>query len=66
MELFEIIRYVLAILETGSLIAALVFGLQAIREKREDHAQQRKTAMIKAFVFFGVYLVLNRFRAHFL
>lgn len=60
MDFMTLVSYVLAIIETAALIAALVFVTKGMKEKK--NATARKDYYIKAGLFVTVYLVLNVLR----
>ena len=78
MDFLTILSYVLAVVETGALIAALVFVTRGMHEKKNQRKKQgkkggksneitQKTVSAchrKAGIFFVVYLVLNFIRLY--
>ena len=60
MDLFTVLKYILAVVETGALIGALVFSAKGIRERQ--HKDVRKSLLTQAAVYFVVYVVLNILR----
>ena len=53
-------KYVLAIIETGALIGAMVFSAKGMREHKDKEV--RKALLTKGGIFFAVYVVLNMVR----
>ena len=78
MDFLTFLRYVLAVVETASLIGALVFVTRALHEKKIKRTRQGKkggksnTAIEKAVsayyryagIFFMLYLILNFIRLY--
>ena len=76
MDILTLLIYMMAIAETGALIAALIFVTRAMHEKKnqrikkgkkgaQDNEISRKAVAAsyrKACIFFGVYIVLNFIR----
>lgn len=60
MDLLTVLKYVLAIVETGALIGALVFSAKGFRERKNKDA--RKSLLTQGVVYFSVYVVLNMIR----
>lgn len=60
MDFLTVLKYVLAIIETGALIGALVSSAKGMREHKNK--ELRKTLLTKGGTFFGVYIVLNMIR----
>lgn len=77
MDFLTILKYVLAILETGALIGALIYAARSLHENKNKRKEGKKGAKSKetieknvsdfkhrAIVFFLVYLILNVFRRY--
>ena len=67
MDFITILTYVMAIIETGALLMALVFVTKALKEKKANQGKKKSTPVdksnyIKAGVFAFIYLVLNVIR----
>ena len=76
MNFLTTLTYILALVETGSLIASLIYVTRAMHEKKnqrikkgkkgaQDNEIARKNVSAsyqKACIFFGVYIVLNCIR----
>jgi hypothetical protein len=60
MDYQTLLKYVLAIVETGALIGVLVFLTKAFKEKKDEKV--RKGYYTKALPFLLVYLALNLLR----
>lgn len=60
MDFLTVLKYILAIIETGALIGALVFSAKGMRERKNRGA--RKSLMMQAAVYFAVYIALNMVR----
>ena len=60
MNFLTFLKYLLAVVETGALIGALVFSAKGIRERQ--HKDVRKSLLTQAAVYFVVYVVLNILR----
>ena len=60
MDFLTVLKYLLAIIETGALIGALVMSAKGFHEHKDKNA--RKSMLTKACIFFGVYIVLNMIR----
>lgn len=78
MDFLTILSYVLAVVETGALIATLIYVTQALQEKKiqrtkkgkkggksnEQTQKAVKTYSRNAAVFFVIYLILNLIRRY--
>ena len=78
MDLLTLVSYILAIIETGALIATLVYVTRAMHEKKAMRTKQGKkggkssdvsNTLIKGYyryagVFFFIYLALNVLRRY--
>lgn len=78
MDFLTILSYLLAVVETGALIGALIYVTQALQEKKiqrtkkgkkggksnEQIEKAVKTYSRNAAVFFVIYLVLNLIRRY--
>ena len=67
MDILTIITYVLAIVETGALLMALMFLTKAIKEKKANRQQKKNTPVDKSnykksYACIFVYLILNVIR----
>ena len=64
MDILSLLRSVLAIVETGALLMALVFLTRSMKEKKEKGkaSPERKANYIKSGLFILVYMVLNMVR----
>lgn len=63
MDILTFLRYAMAIVETASLIAALVYATRSIKEKKDSkNSDLRKNFQLKSVIFFAVYLSLNILR----
>ena len=60
MDFLTVLKYALAIIETGALIGAMVFSAKGMREHKNKEA--RKALLTKGGIFFAVYVVLNMIR----
>ncbi len=60
MDFLTFLRYLLAVVETGALIGAMIFSTRGIRERND--ADAKKALLTKAAIFFAVYVVLNMLR----
>jgi hypothetical protein len=60
MDFLTLLKYVLAVVETAALIGAMVFSARGFKEKKNQGA--RKSLLMKAAVYFAVYVVLNMVR----
>ena len=60
MDFLTVLKYVLAIVETGALIGALVFSAKGMKEHKNK--ELRKALLTKGGIFFVVYVVLNMIR----
>lgn len=60
MDFLTLLKYVLAIIETGALIGAMVFSAKGMREHKDKEV--RKALLTKGGIFFAVYVVLNMVR----
>jgi hypothetical protein len=78
MDFLTILSYILAVVETGALIGALIYVTQALQEKKiqrtkkgkkggksnEQIEKAVKTYSRNAAVFFVIYLILNLIRRY--
>ena len=78
MDFLTILSYILAVVETGALIGALIYVTQALQEKKiqrtkkgknggksnEQIEKAVKTYSRNAAVFFVIYLILNIIRRY--
>ena len=60
MDFLTVLKYVLAIIETGALIGAMVFSAKGMREHKDKEVRQALLKM--GGIFFAVYVVLNMIR----
>lgn len=60
MDFLTVLKYLLAVVETGALIGALVLSAKGMREHRNKDT--RKTLLTQAAIYFIVYIVLNMVR----
>ena len=56
----DFLTLVLGLVETGALLAALMFATVAMKAKKEDPS--RKGYLRRAGIYIGIYLVLNVLR----
>ena len=60
MDFLTALKYLLAVVETGALIGALVFSAKGMRERKNKDA--RKKLLTQALIYFAIYIVLNMAR----
>ena len=60
MDFLTILKYLLAVVETGALIGAMVFSAKGIKERKNKDA--RKKLLTQALIYFTIYIVLNMAR----
>ena len=60
MDFLTALKYLLAVVETGALIGALVSSAKGMREHKNK--DKRKKLLTQALIYFGVYVVLNALR----
>ena len=60
MDFLTALKYLLAVVETGALIGALVSSAKGMRELKNKDV--RKKLLTQALIYFGVYVVLNALR----
>jgi hypothetical protein len=60
MEFLTVLKYVLAVVETGALIGAMVFSSKGIKERKDKDA--RKSLLMQGGIYFAVYIALNMVR----
>ena len=60
MDFLTVLKYALAIIETGALIGALVFSARGFKERKNKDV--RKSLLTQGAVYFVVYIVLNMIR----
>ena len=60
MDFLTVLKYVLAIIETGALIGALVMSAKGFHEHKDKNS--RKSMITKAAFYFLVYIVLSMVR----
>lgn len=65
MDFLTLLTYILALVETGALVMALVYVTRAMKEKKASKNKQspaRKEYYKKSLAFVFVYLILNVIR----
>ncbi|MBR5617617.1 MAG: hypothetical protein IKW50_05475 [Oscillospiraceae bacterium] len=60
MDFFTVLKYILAVVETGALIGALVVSAKGMKEHKNK--DRRKNLLMKAVIYFAVYIALNVLR----
>ena len=60
MDFLTVLKYFLAVVETGALIGALVFSAKGLKEHKNKGA--RKSLLTQAMIYFIVYVLLNMLR----
>ena len=60
MDFLTALKYLLAVVETGALIGALVSSAKGMREHKNKDL--RKKLLTQALIYFGVYVALNALR----
>ena len=60
MDFLTVLKYVMAIIETGALIGAMVTSAKGMKERKNKDA--RKKLLTQAAAYFAVYIVLNMVR----
>lgn len=60
MDFFTVLKYILAVVETGALIGALVVSAKGMKEHKNK--DRRKNLLMKAAIYFSVYIALNVLR----
>ncbi len=63
MDFLTVLKYVLAIIETGALIGAMIVSAKGMRERKNKAI--RKSLLMQAAVYFSVYIVLNMVRIYY-
>ena len=60
MDFLTFLKYLLAVVETGALIGAMVNSAKGMKERKNKDA--RKKLLTQAAAYFAVYIVLNMVR----
>lgn len=60
MDFLTVLKYILAVVETGALIGALVVSAKGMKEHKNK--DRRKNLLMKAVIYFAVYIALNVLR----
>ena len=60
MDFFTVLKYILAVVETGALIGALVVSAKGMKEHKNK--DRRKNLLMKAVIYFAGYIALNVLR----
>ena len=60
MDFLETLKFALMIIETGALIGALVVSAKGMKEHKNK--DRRKNLLMKAVIYFAVYIALNVLR----
>ena len=60
MDFLTILKYVLAVVEIGALIGAMVFSARGMKERKDQSL--RKSLLTQAVIYFAVYIILNMVR----
>lgn len=60
MDFLTVLKYILAVVETGALIGALVFSAKGMKERKNKDT--RKSLLTQGSIYFAVYVVLNMVR----
>ena len=60
MDFLTILKYLLAVVETGALIGAMVLSAKGMKERKNKDA--RKKLLTQALIYFTIYIVLNMAR----
>ena len=63
MDFLTILKYILAVVETGALIGALVFSAKGFKERKNQTL--RKSQLTQGVIYFAVYVVLNMVRMNY-
>ena len=60
MDFLTVLKYILAVVETGALIGAMVFSAKGMKERKNKDI--RKSLLTQATIYFAIYVVLNMVR----
>lgn len=60
MDFLTVLKYILAVVETGALIGALVVSAKGMKEHKNK--DRRKKLLMQAAIYFAVYIALNVLR----
>lgn len=63
MDFLTVLKYILAVVETGALIGAMVFSAKGMKERKNKDI--RKSLLTQASIYFAIYIVLNVVRINY-